>query len=383
MDISTRPSVRTPTTDLSDQELEARLRRLALAEGKFTAILLSSLAEFDRRRLAGAFGQPSLFYYCVRVLGFSECVAYRRIQAARAVRQFPELIEELASGRLCLAAVIILSPHLTRENIGRLLKAAQGKTTRELEAFAASLAPRSDVSDMLRALPSSGTTSEAGKQTPALDFQSSPTTCGQTTPAEPPPRVEEARASAAPRFESRHPEPLSDRRFVFRFTGGRTLRDKYDRARELLRGRPAGAGMETLFEAALDALLERFDPERRLKRREARSSREDRTGDGAPGSSAVRRPGRRIPQGIKDAVWRRDCGQCTFIGPNGERCPECARLEYDHIVPWALGGRSDVASNLRLACRTHNALEARRVFGEAKIAAAIAEAKNSGGITSA
>lgn len=380
MDTSPLPSHRTPSAELSDQELESRLRRLALAEGRFMAALLSHLAEFDRRRLAGAFGQPSLFYYCVRVLGFSEAAAYKRIQAARAVREFPELVEELARGRLGLAAVTVLSPHLTRENLGGLLASARGKTIRELETLAAALAPRPDAPDLLRALPAGGTAAGGGEQTPALEFQAEATEGGGAgAAAEAAARrgTGEAQAPGVPRIQPRHPEALSDRRFMFRFTGGRTLRDKYDRARALLRGRPAGAGMEALFEAAVEALLERVDPERRVRRREARASAGSCPGPGgrAAGTPAVGRPGRRIPVAVKDAVWRRDAGRCTFVGPDGERCPESARLEYDHIVPWALGGRSDEASNLRLACRTHNALEARRVFGEAAISAAIARAR--------
>lgn len=379
MDLSPQPSILTHSADLSDQELEARLRRLSRAESRFMAALLSYLAEFDRRRLAGAFGQPSLFYYCVKVLGFSERAAYKRIQAARAVREFPVLVEELAQGRLSVAAIIVLSPHLKQENVGGLLAAARGKTIRELESFAASLAPRPDAPDMLRALPLSA--KEVGAATPVatLDFHAG-LAAGSGAEVAPPDRVDqeaESRPISAPRYEPRHPEPLSETRFVFRFTGGRALREKYDRARALLRGRPAGAGMEALFEAAVDELLERIDPDRRVKRRAARSAKRARPPERGTISAGGRRKGRFIPQDIKDVVRRRDSGQCTFIGPGGERCPESARLEYDHIVPWALGGRSDEASNIRLACKTHNALEARRVFGDAAIDAAIAEAKRS------
>ncbi|TBR18313.1 HNH endonuclease [bacterium] len=345
------------------------------------AVLLSYLAEFDRRRLAGAFGQPSLFYYCVKVLGFSEGAAYKRIQAARAVRDFPEIVEELARGRLSFTAVILLSPHLNRDNVGGLLEAARGKTSRELECLIASLAPRPDAPDLLRALPVGGTAPASGEPTPALEFAVGPEVGGGAVapPAAPveAPGPEAGRTAPPARFEPRRPEPLSDQRFLFRFTGGRTLREKYDRARALLLGRAAGRGMEGLFEAALDALLEGIDPDRRAKRREARSSTASRVGAvrRAACAPAGRPAGRRVPQAVKDVVWRRDAGRCTFVGPNGERCPESARLEYDHIVPWALGGPSDEPSNLRLACRTHNDLEARRVFGDAAISAAVAEAR--------
>ena len=78
-----------------------------------------------------------------------------------------------------------------------------------------------------------------------------------------------------------------------------------------------------------------------------------------------------IPLPARDAVWCRDGGRCAFIGPDGRRCPETAGLEVDHIVPWAAGGSSTDTRNLRLACRQHNLLFARRCFGAAAIENAI------------
>jgi 5-methylcytosine-specific restriction endonuclease McrA len=73
---------------------------------------------------------------------------------------------------------------------------------------------------------------------------------------------------------------------------------------------------------------------------------------------------RRIPQWVKDEVWARDGGQCAFVPPDGARCPEREGLEFDHVMPWALGGRSFDPRNIRLLCRGHNQDRARRMFGE-------------------
>jgi 5-methylcytosine-specific restriction endonuclease McrA len=73
---------------------------------------------------------------------------------------------------------------------------------------------------------------------------------------------------------------------------------------------------------------------------------------------------RSVPQAVKDAVWRRDEGQCVFQLPNGERCPERGGLEFDHIVPFALGGPSNNPRNIRLLCRAHNQELGRRTFGD-------------------
>ncbi|MDE2510391.1 MAG: HNH endonuclease, partial [Elusimicrobia bacterium] len=73
--------------------------------------------------------------------------------------------------------------------------------------------------------------------------------------------------------------------------------------------------------------------------------------------------GRRIPNWVKETVYTRDGGRCTFRSPEGTRCEARGGLEYDHVVPWAHGGVSNDPKNVRLLCRTHNVLEAERVFG--------------------
>ena len=71
---------------------------------------------------------------------------------------------------------------------------------------------------------------------------------------------------------------------------------------------------------------------------------------------------RHIPAEVKRAVWQRDGGQCTYTSDTGHRCEERSGLEYDHIVPYALGGEA-TAGNIRLLCPAHNQLEAERTYG--------------------
>jgi len=53
-----------------------------------------------------------------------------------------------------------------------------------------------------------------------------------------------------------------------------------------------------------------------------------------------------IPESVRHEVWRRDDGKCT-------RCGSRVRLEFDHIIPIALGGGS-TARNLQLLCEECN-----------------------------
>jgi hypothetical protein len=69
-----------------------------------------------------------------------------------------------------------------------------------------------------------------------------------------------------------------------------------------------------------------------------------------------------VPAHVRAAVWERDRGECTFVSEDGHRCGSRQRLEFDHAVPVARGGQATV-ENIRLRCRTHNQLEAERVFG--------------------
>lgn len=52
----------------------------------------------------------------------------------------------------------------------------------------------------------------------------------------------------------------------------------------------------------------------------------------------------------------RSGGQCEYVDERGERCPvvlQTGKVEFDHIVPAALGGSADI-SNCCACCRAHH-----------------------------
>ncbi len=72
---------------------------------------------------------------------------------------------------------------------------------------------------------------------------------------------------------------------------------------------------------------------------------------------------RHVPDGVRDEIFVRDGGQCTFVGPDGTRC-QCEKgLQVDHIQPFAAGGAHH-PDNLRLLCGAHNRLAAERTLGK-------------------
>jgi 5-methylcytosine-specific restriction endonuclease McrA len=139
---------------LSDQELLARLEGLAISERETSAELVAHLAALDSRAvLHAAQGYGSLFSYCTQALRLSEDAACNRIEAARACRRFPLILDLLASGSLSLTSIRLLGPHLTVENHESVLARARDRKRREIEALVAELTPRPDIASTVRKVP--------------------------------------------------------------------------------------------------------------------------------------------------------------------------------------------------------------------------------------
>jgi len=69
-----------------------------------------------------------------------------------------------------------------------------------------------------------------------------------------------------------------------------------------------------------------------------------------------------VTRATRREVTLRDAGQCSYVSPEGERCPARDVLELDHRHPRALGGTGD-AANVRLLCKAHDRHAAEKAFG--------------------
>jgi 5-methylcytosine-specific restriction endonuclease McrA len=162
--------------------------------------------------------------------------------------------------------------------------------------------------------------------------------------------------------QERHGESwvASEQKMLVKFLASHELIEKFEQVKALLSHRKADATFADVLEVVLDEYVNRHSPEARQKRREARQAAATRSGKfstvGADGSA------RHIPAGIRDEVFLRDNGQCTYVAPDGTRCASRHGLQVDHIRPYSAGGAHD-PSNLRLLCGAHNRLAAEHALG--------------------
>jgi hypothetical protein len=117
---------------LSDPDLLARIGVLAAKERDATVELIAHLAVLDTRpSLYAARGCGSLFSYCTQVLRLSEDATCNRIMAARTCRRFPVILDLLASGKMSLTSIRMLSGTLTPANHEAVLARASDRSRRE------------------------------------------------------------------------------------------------------------------------------------------------------------------------------------------------------------------------------------------------------------
>ena len=68
-----------------------------------------------------------------------------------------------------------------------------------------------------------------------------------------------------------------------------------------------------------------------------------------------------LTEAQKRPIFRRDGSRCTEPG-----CGSTYQIQVDHITPPNFGGTND-PGNLRCLCRTHNMMQAKRWYGDAKM----------------
>ena len=293
---------------MNAREWSLRHVELLRAERGALADLLLSLAEFDRVAAYRELGFATFFDYLHRELRLSRGSAHYRQVATRLVERFPEIVEPLRDGRLCLTTVIVVARVMTEENRYEVLPRFFGLSRQEAEQVAAEIRP-------VEVVPRRTVVTEAPVSKAALVAAAMPHAAMTAT------NVKEYSRSIVELAPARTlVEPLTRTETRMHVTVSPEFVALLKKAKAGQSHVEPGATDEQVLTAALELLIAQQE-----KRRAS------------------------VPPKVKREVMKRDGGKCTWPLAAGGTCGATIRLQIDHVVPRGRGGPSSV-DNCRVLC---------------------------------
>ncbi len=324
--------------------LVARLAELLTTEHGALADFLATLADFDRQRRWEELGYANLYDFLVRELGMSKGTAFYRKVAVELVQRYPEVLEPIRDGRLCITAVHALSKAITPENRAEVLPRFFHVSKQEAKAVSAQLAPaleapRREVVTTVRVAPS-------------LDLGHVPNRLVSSNVVESP-AVALPEFAPPPRPSRPALEPLTAEEHRLHLTVSPEFLQMLEACKKALSHVMPGAAAADVLAQGMKLILAR-DAKRKglVEKPRARTA-------GTPCLDS-----RNIPAEIRRAVWKRDQGKCQWQLEGGGVCGSEIRLELDHIRGFR-PGEPVTADDFRILCRPHNLVHARQVYGDA------------------
>jgi hypothetical protein len=302
---------------LSDQALWDLTKSKVQTERNVTLEIIELLREVRSRRLHLERKYESFHQYCVKELKYDDGSAHRRIKALDLATQIPEVVQCIQKGTLSLTTASQVQSFFeqeakkdkafSKEEKLVLLTDLESKSKREIEKTLATLAP------------------ETLKHTEKVKY-------------------------------------VSGTHLKLELVIDEALMKKMERLRDLTSH--TNSTMRDLIESLVDEALKKKDPE--LKADVTSPGKCKKSNTKQDMGQRINRPSnsRYIPADIKRRVWVEAGSRCTFVNPaSGERCEAKRFLQIEHVVPFALGGKSNL-ENLTLLCSNHNKLKAIHTFGK-------------------
>src|SRR5215471_20027382 len=133
-------------------ELRQELARQLATEHGPTIATIFLIAEMDRRQTYVEEGFSSTWDYLRRVFNQSDTMIHYRLTCARAVNRFPQVIEPLRVGRLCMTTLATLMEGMNESNCDELLAQALGKSSRAAKKLVRKEKPKHVPKDVMRPL---------------------------------------------------------------------------------------------------------------------------------------------------------------------------------------------------------------------------------------
>ncbi len=361
---------------LNNQDLLNQTRIAAKTEQSLTLQVIELIAEINRRKLYLDSGYGSIFDFVTQDLGYEPSSAMRRIQAARAILEMPELKAKIADGSLSLSVISQTQSFLRKKANDQkqkisiaekteLYKKLENKSVKEAEKEFFKLAPElclkskeqekalSENLIELRFVIDSETKTKADELKLWLSHQNPDMTQAQFYKV----MVEKLHRQldpSRPRKLRRKSDQTKNKSVsVLQNKSEQDLQSHLEKAQENKsesdwKVKPTNAQIDYSQSiadsgngnaAAADA------------NRKIRSIPDNNL---IPKPKSAKKSSRHIPAATKNFVWHRDQGCCQFRDlQTQKKCGSKFQVQLDHIHPFRhLGDHS--AENLRLLCGKHN-----------------------------
>ncbi|WP_413293481.1 HNH endonuclease [Bdellovibrio sp. HCB185ZH] len=329
------------------------MKTLAQRERDLLHEVLLTIKEIDSRRTFLELGFGSLFDYLVKGVGYSEGSAQRRIDAARMMREIPEIAEKIQRGELKLNQISLIQ-----------------KASREVFKNQSITVTTKEKLQVINDLCGKNHTESQQKVAEFFDLPVLQPT-HQKTQADESVRVEftlskeaYAKVKHAQSLLS-HAVPSTDMSRFLEFLAEKVIQQK------------AGSKPKKSFERNKLNTSRMFKKSKMNEPEESKKSKE--AGIGMPRENPEKVSPADVSQNAKSTATvavnrskpsakdvkriRIEQGCCQFVDPvTGRRCENTWRLQVDHKhSQWAAGGHE--IDNLQLLCAGHNKLKYRTEAG--------------------
>ena len=316
--------------NLTVLELDAAALKSAKNERLALIDVLEHLMEVDRRKSFSPRFE-SLDAYAVGFLGYDSKSAWRRVSALRLMQEVPEIAPAIENGKLDLTKIVLAQTHFRNEAKANRKLPETEKTISFLPVEEG--APRSSLTmaekvEVLNCMMEQ-TSREAQR-----------TLISKSSAPEKLERPESVKPLAGCSNEVRLVLSDEDLALVRELSG-------------LLAHKIPNASFGEVVSSALREAVTAIKKQRSGENKKRRAAGEPPRSE-TPGPEDKRQPS----ASLKREIWNRDQGKC-------EICESRFALEYDHRIPFAMGGKTTL-ENLRLLCRNCNQRESIKKIGPPK-----------------
>lgn len=309
---------------MTNPEVHASFQRVTHTERKITALVLEHINEVDSRKMFLDYAYPSLYAYLVAEMKYSESCAYRRITAARLVKNNSQLAEKVQSGSLNLTQLSDLSIGLNKAGVE--LKEEQTKELIQELENKGQFQSQHIIAVALN-LPVKHVTKVTPQRDGSVRFE-------MTFTRE---QFEELKASKDSLSHVVFDGNWADVIATLASKHNQAKRGKVRNQQESINPSPQNSEsqIQNTFPVQLPQSLSAKQAQR------------------------VKTPRKYISIKVRRELLQKAHYQCQYHGENGKRCQSTYQLQGDHIVPLAKSG-ADHPLNMRILCSVHNQAEARR-----------------------